>query len=137
MRTYEKHLSNARLLVKAGSLLCFFLILLAAPWSWLSPDARDRLSVLSSPSGSNDAHHVAGRGPSTLGTLEINTGSRHLTLNNGLFWGFNCSSKGRQALGGDQPWRSGHALGWQTGQQTHQGAGAETPAGRSLIPECH
>lgn len=34
---------------------------------------------------------MVGRDPSTHGTLEINTGSRHLILNNGLFWGFNCS----------------------------------------------
>lgn len=38
---------------------------------------------------------MVGRDPSTHGTLEINTGSRHLILNNGLFWGFNCSSGGR------------------------------------------
>lgn len=58
-----------------------------------------------SQSSPSDAHHVAGRDPSTLGMLEINTGSRHLILNNGLFWGFNCSSRGRQALGSNHPWR--------------------------------
>lgn len=58
-------------------------------------------SSLSSP---NDARRVAGRDPSGLSVLEINTGSRHLISNNGLFWGFNCSSRGRQALGKGQPW---------------------------------
>lgn len=38
-----------------------------SPWHWLSPDARDSLSVLRSLSSPNDAHHVAGRAPSTLG----------------------------------------------------------------------
>lgn len=45
----------------------------------------DGLSGLRRLSRPHDAQHVVGRGASTLSTLEINTGSRHLTLNNGLF----------------------------------------------------
>lgn len=73
---------------------------------------------LSSP---DDAHHVAGRDLSTLSMLEINIGSRHLILNNGLFWGFNCSSRGRQALGSDQPWRTRTSIGVENRQRCRCG----------------
>lgn len=46
----------------------------AVPWGGLL-EATDSLLEPSSLSSSNDAHHVAGRDPSTLGSLELNTES--------------------------------------------------------------
>lgn len=75
---------------------------------------------------------MAGRDPSTLSPLEINTGFRHLILNNGLFWGFNCSSRGGQELGSDQPWRSVANRAANTPR-----AGAGMLGSRFWSPECH
>lgn len=88
--THEASMSSAQASVKTGSLPCLSLLVPVPPGAGclLHRSQRHGLSGLRSPSGPNDAQHVAGRDSGTLSTLEINTGSRHLILNNGAILRF-------------------------------------------------